>query len=67
MRNLLPSPTVAAGSLAARPQPTLTVGGGVLLRPWSPGDARTASGYLPSTRSRVSRVVLIFQAPSVFS
>jgi [ribosomal protein S5]-alanine N-acetyltransferase len=32
--------TVPVGSLAARPQPTLTAGGGVLLRPWSLGDAR---------------------------
>jgi ribosomal-protein-alanine N-acetyltransferase len=32
--------TVPPGSLAARPQPTLTVGGGVLLRPWSLGDAQ---------------------------
>src|SRR5580698_2080101 len=32
--------TVPVGSLAARPQPTLTGGGGVLLRPWSPGDAQ---------------------------
>jgi len=31
--------TVPAGSLAAQPQPTLTAGGGVLLRPWSPDDA----------------------------
>ena len=33
-------PTVPVGSLAARPQPTLTAGGGVLLRPWSLGDAQ---------------------------
>ena len=32
--------TVPAGSLAARPQPTLTAAGGVLLRPWSLGDAQ---------------------------
>ncbi len=32
--------TVPAGSIAARPQPALTAGGGVLLRPWDPGDAR---------------------------
>jgi ribosomal-protein-alanine N-acetyltransferase len=31
---------VPVGSLAARPQPTLTAGSGVLLRPWSAGDAR---------------------------
>jgi ribosomal-protein-alanine N-acetyltransferase len=31
--------TVPVGSLAARPQPALTAGGGVLLRPWSLGDA----------------------------
>ena len=32
--------TVPAGSLAARPQPALTAGSGVLLRPWSLGDAQ---------------------------
>ena len=32
--------TVPVGSLAARSQPTLTAGGGVLLRPWTPGDAQ---------------------------
>jgi len=32
--------TVPAGSLAARPQPTLTAGVGTLLRPWSLGDAQ---------------------------
>ena len=32
--------TVPVGSLAARPQPTLTASGGVLLRPWSLGDAQ---------------------------
>ena len=31
--------TVPAGSLAARPQPSLTAGDGVLLRPWSLDDA----------------------------
>jgi ribosomal-protein-alanine N-acetyltransferase len=31
--------TVPVGSLAVRPQPTLTAGRGVLLRPWSLGDA----------------------------
>jgi ribosomal-protein-alanine N-acetyltransferase len=36
----LVAPAVPVGSLAAGPQPTLTAGGGVLLRPWSPGDAR---------------------------
>ena len=30
---------VPVGSIAARPQPTLTAGSGVLLRPWSLGDA----------------------------
>jgi Acetyltransferase (GNAT) domain len=30
---------VPAGSIAARSQPTLTAGSGVLLRPWSLGDA----------------------------
>jgi ribosomal-protein-alanine N-acetyltransferase len=32
--------TIPVGSLATRPQPTMTVGGGVLLRPWSLGDAQ---------------------------
>jgi [ribosomal protein S5]-alanine N-acetyltransferase len=32
--------TVPVGSLAARPQPTLTADRGVLLRPWSLGDAQ---------------------------
>src|ERR1700722_3201452 len=32
--------TVPVGSLAAQPQPTLTAGGGVLLRPWGLGDAQ---------------------------
>ena len=36
---ILVSTTVPAGSLAAQPQPTLTAGGGVLLRPWSLDDA----------------------------
>src|ERR1700751_5275938 len=36
----LPTPAVPAGSLAMRPQPTLTAGSGVLLRPWSLGDAQ---------------------------
>ena len=37
----LVTPTVPVGSLAAQPQPTLTAaGGGVLLRPWSLGDAQ---------------------------
>ena len=36
---ILVSTTVPAGSLAAQPQPTLTAGGGVLLRPWSRDDA----------------------------
>ena len=31
--------TVPVGSLAAQSQPTLTAGG-VLLRPWTPGDAQ---------------------------
>ena len=35
----LATPAVPAGSLAVRPQPTLTAGSGVLLRPWSLGDA----------------------------
>src|ERR1700750_3151742 len=33
-------PAVPAGSLAARPQPALTAGSGVLLRPWVLGDAQ---------------------------
>jgi RimJ/RimL family protein N-acetyltransferase len=32
--------TVPIGSLAARPQPTLTAGSGVLLRPWRLGDGQ---------------------------
>src|ERR1700685_4151370 len=36
--------TVPVGSLAARPQPALTAGSGVLLRPWSPGDAQAVMG-----------------------
>jgi RimJ/RimL family protein N-acetyltransferase len=32
--------TVPVGSIAARPQPTLTAGSGTLLRPWSLGDAQ---------------------------
>jgi ribosomal-protein-alanine N-acetyltransferase len=36
---VLVTATVPAGSLAAQPQPTLTAGGGALLRPWSLGDA----------------------------
>jgi len=36
----LVTPTIPVGSLATQPQPTLTVGGGVLLRPWSLGDAQ---------------------------
>jgi [ribosomal protein S5]-alanine N-acetyltransferase len=36
----LVTPAIAAGSLAARPQPTLTAGGGALLRPWSLDDAQ---------------------------
>jgi [ribosomal protein S5]-alanine N-acetyltransferase len=32
--------TVPVGSIATRPQPTLTAGSGVLLRPWSLGDAQ---------------------------
>jgi [ribosomal protein S5]-alanine N-acetyltransferase len=36
----LVSQTVPVGSLAARSQPTLTAGSGVLLRPWRLGDAQ---------------------------
>jgi ribosomal-protein-alanine N-acetyltransferase len=36
----LVTPTVPAGSLAVQIQPTLAAGGGVLLRPWSLGDAQ---------------------------
>jgi ribosomal-protein-alanine N-acetyltransferase len=36
----LVSAAIPVGSLAARPQPSFTAGGGVLLRPWSPGDAQ---------------------------
>ncbi|MCM4082168.1 GNAT family N-acetyltransferase [Paractinoplanes hotanensis] len=32
-------PTIAAGSLAARPQPLLTAPEGLVLRPWEPSDA----------------------------
>jgi len=35
----LVTPAIAAGSLTARPQPTLTAGGGALLRPWTLDDA----------------------------
>src|SRR5580698_4907125 len=37
---MLVAPTIPAGSLAAQPQPTLTAGGGMLLRPWLLGDAQ---------------------------
>jgi [ribosomal protein S5]-alanine N-acetyltransferase len=40
MPGLLASSAVPIGSLAAQPQPTLTAGTGVLLRPWSLGDAQ---------------------------
>src|ERR1022692_4169981 len=42
MPSLVATSTVPVGSLAARPQPTLTAGGGggVLLGPWSVGDAQ---------------------------
>ena len=36
---VLVTTTVTAGSLAAQPQPSLTAGSGVLLRPWSLDDA----------------------------
>ncbi|MFG2924645.1 GNAT family N-acetyltransferase [Streptomyces sp. NPDC048305] len=36
--------TVPVGSLAARPQPTLSAGSGVLLRPWDLGDAQAVMG-----------------------
>ncbi|WP_405792185.1 GNAT family N-acetyltransferase [Streptomyces sp. NBC_01506] len=36
----LTPPEIPAGSLAASGQPTLTVGGGALLRPWLIGDAQ---------------------------
>ena len=36
--------TVPAGSVAARPQPTLTVGDDALLRPWSLDDAPAVMG-----------------------
>jgi [ribosomal protein S5]-alanine N-acetyltransferase len=32
--------TIPVGSLATQPQPVVTVGGGVLLRPWILGDAQ---------------------------
>jgi [ribosomal protein S5]-alanine N-acetyltransferase len=38
--SLVTTSTVPPGSLAARPQPTLTAGSGVLLRPWSLGDVQ---------------------------
>jgi ribosomal-protein-alanine N-acetyltransferase len=37
---LLVSPTVSVGSLAARPQPALSAGDSVLLRPWESRDAQ---------------------------
>jgi [ribosomal protein S5]-alanine N-acetyltransferase len=36
----LVTPAISVGCLAARPQPTLAAGSGMLLRPWNPGDAR---------------------------
>ncbi len=36
----LVAPAVPVGCLAVRPQPTLAAGSGVLLRPWSLGDAQ---------------------------
>jgi len=36
----LVAPAVPVGCLAALPQPTLTAGSGVLLRPWNLGDAQ---------------------------
>ena len=36
---ILVTTTVPTGSVAVQPQPTLTAGGGVLLRPWSLDDA----------------------------
>jgi [ribosomal protein S5]-alanine N-acetyltransferase len=41
---VLVTPAVPVGSLAARPQPTLTADGSVLLRPWGPDDAPAARG-----------------------
>ena len=40
MPDLVTTSTVPVGSLAARPQPTLTAGSDVLLRPWSLDDAQ---------------------------
>ena len=40
MPNLVTTSTVPVGSLAARPQPTLAAGSGVLLRPWGLDDAQ---------------------------
>ena len=36
----LVTPTIPVGSLATQPQPTMTAGDGVLLRPWSLDDAQ---------------------------
>ena len=40
MPNLVTTSTLPVGSLAARPQPTLTAGSDMLLRPWSLDDAQ---------------------------
>ncbi|MEU8818667.1 GNAT family N-acetyltransferase [Actinoplanes sp. NPDC048796] len=36
---LATTPAIAAGSLGAKPQPTLTADGDLILRPWRPADA----------------------------
>ncbi|MEU0160830.1 hypothetical protein ABZ154_18835 [Streptomyces sp. NPDC006261] len=38
-RALSTPPVIAAGSLAAAPQPVLTAAGGLVLRPWADGGA----------------------------
>jgi [ribosomal protein S5]-alanine N-acetyltransferase len=41
---VLATPAIPVGSLAALPQPTMTAGSGVLLRPWGLGDAEAVMG-----------------------
>ncbi|MFF5084816.1 GNAT family N-acetyltransferase [Actinoplanes sp. NPDC000266] len=41
---LATTPAIAAGSLGANPQPTLTAEGGLILRPWKPADVEAFLG-----------------------